>query len=245
MALEGGMACIKYLVLLFNLLFWLSGLGLIIVGAMAQMHIGAFSVVTGNLSGAPYVIIAVGVVIFVVAAFGCCGAHKESYFMVATFSVFLFLIFVAELAAGIGAYIFKDQLRDVVETKAKVVINDYPTKNKDPVDNMQKELQCCGVVHYQDWFNSTNWVTSDPNNPNSVPDSCCLNVTSGCGQDIRFKNATAIIYTKGCVEKLEATMKENIVLVGGVAIGIGFAQLIGIILACCLMRGIKNSYQAV
>uniref|UniRef100_A0A4W3HBH1 Tetraspanin n=1 Tax=Callorhinchus milii TaxID=7868 RepID=A0A4W3HBH1_CALMI len=85
MAVEGGMKCIKYLIFIFNFLFWVSGIALIVVGILVQTQMnGTFLISDSSASGAPIVIIVVGVVINFVAFFGCCGAWKENYCMVTT-----------------------------------------------------------------------------------------------------------------------------------------------------------------
>lgn len=63
----------------------LCGLALIVVGILVQisMH-STFQMQDVPASGVPIVIIAVGVVIFFVAFFGCCGAWKENYCMITT-----------------------------------------------------------------------------------------------------------------------------------------------------------------
>lgn len=70
-------------------LLWVSlqlcGLGLIVVGILVQIGLhSTYQIQDASASGVPIVIIAVGVVIFFVAFFGCCGAWKENYCMITT-----------------------------------------------------------------------------------------------------------------------------------------------------------------
>lgn len=61
----------------------LCGLALIVVGILVQVALHkSFMIKDASASGAPIVLIAVGVVIFFIAFFGCCGAWKENYCMV-------------------------------------------------------------------------------------------------------------------------------------------------------------------
>ena len=46
-------------------------------------------------------------------------------------------------------------------------------------NQLQVVYQCCGVHNYSDWYR----VIS----PNSVPDSCCKQLTVGCGQTFRVQ----------------------------------------------------------
>eukprot|EP00064_Thunnus_orientalis_P015736 superscaffoldBa00002975_g15793 len=63
-----------------------------------------------SASGAPIVLIGIGVVIFFIAFFGCCGAWKENYCMVTTFAILISLIIIVEIAAAIAGYIFRNKV---------------------------------------------------------------------------------------------------------------------------------------
>lgn len=61
----------------------LCGIALIVVGILVQMALHkTFMIKDASASGAPILLIGVGVVIFFIAFFGCCGAWKENYCMV-------------------------------------------------------------------------------------------------------------------------------------------------------------------
>lgn len=74
--------------------FQVSGVGLIIAGAVLLRDVDDFGNFLGNETTAPpIVLIVVGVVVFAIAFFGCCGAIKESYNMLmAVLSMNLFVI---------------------------------------------------------------------------------------------------------------------------------------------------------
>ncbi len=70
--------------------FQLAGLGLIIAGAVVQTKLSEyFDFFGGSVSAAAILLIVVGVIIFVIGFFGCCGAYKENYCMTMTVSGFL------------------------------------------------------------------------------------------------------------------------------------------------------------
>ncbi|GCC20441.1 hypothetical protein chiPu_0019001 [Chiloscyllium punctatum] len=204
MAVEGAMKCVKYLMFIFNFLFWVSGIALIVIGILVQTKLnGTLHITSVTASGAPIVIIIVGVVINFVAFFGCCGAWKENYCMVTTFAVLLILIFIVEIAAAIAGYIFKDQIREVFEKSFNDTMANYnKTGNAVNIDELQKQFRCCGSTSYRDWLTILN---------NTVPDSCCKNETQNCGK----------------------TPTPNKV----------YEELLGIIFACVLMKGIRSGYE--
>lgn len=232
MTLEGGMKCVKYLMFVFNFLFWISGIALIVVGILVQTKVnGTLHITSVAASGAPIVIIIVGVIINFVAFFGCCGAWNENYCMVATFSVLLVLIFLVEIAAAIAGYVFKDEIRDAFEKKFNETMTNYnQTANAVNIDNLQKQFKCCGAAGYKDWFAQM---------PGRVPDSCCKNITLNCGRT----PTAAVINERGCAALIKEWLKNNIVIVAGVALGIAIFQILGIVFACVLMKGIKSGYE--
>merc|ERR1712221_20568 len=110
---EGKMSVIKYLMFFFNVLFWLSGLALIIVGALIKSKYGTYlSFANAQYADAAIFIIVVGVIVFVVAFMGCCGAIKENYCMITTFATFMVIIFILEVAAGAMSLAYKKKVVD-------------------------------------------------------------------------------------------------------------------------------------
>ncbi|KAM7405153.1 hypothetical protein PAMP_012437 [Pampus punctatissimus] len=238
MGVEGGMKCVKYLLFFFNFIFWLCGLALIIVGILVQVSLhNTVLIKDAAASGAPIVIIVVGVVIFFIAFFGCCGACKENYCMVTTFAVLLVFVILVEIAAAIAGYVFRNKLSNVVQDSLTEMIAEYNNSTAEfrkTVDNMQKDLKCCGVN------SSTDWKHFKPDG-NSVPDSCCVNVTTNCG--IGAMTDTAKVHQKGCHTAVEALLKKNILWVIVAALVIAFLQIMGIVFSCMLMRGIRSGYE--
>ncbi|XP_068198734.1 CD63 antigen-like [Antennarius striatus] len=238
MGVEGGMKCVKYLLFFFNLLFWLCGLALVVVGILVQMALhNTFMIKDASASGAPIVLIAVGVVIFFIAFFGCCGAWKENYCMVTMFAVLLSLVIIVEIAAAIAGYIFRNKLSVIVQDSLTEMISNYKNGTdefKNAVDKLQMDLKCCGVNSSADWRNFM------PNG-DSVPDSCCIVETKGCG--IGTMTDAAKVHQEGCHDVVEELLKKNVLWVIVAALVIAFLQIMGIIFACCLMRGIRSGYE--
>ncbi|XP_063808731.1 CD63 antigen [Pseudophryne corroboree] len=237
MAVDGGMKCVKYLVFIFNLLFWICGIALIALGIYVQVTLNSSVIIKNAASAAPaIVLIAVGVVIFFISFFGCCGAAKENYCMVTTFAVLLSLVFLVEIAAAIAGYVFRDKIQGAFQDAITDGMSKYNTNNssREQIDGLQRDFHCCGAA------NATDWSKYDPYKAgNVVPDSCCKNFTLGCGKNTSSTN----IYTSGCATSIETTLKKNVGIVAGVALGIAFFELLGIVFACCLMKGIRSGYE--
>ncbi|NXL54881.1 CD63 protein, partial [Podilymbus podiceps] len=213
------------------------GVALIAVGIYAQVALNkALAVSSASASGTPVAILVLGVIIFFISFFGCCGAWKESYCMVTTFAVLLSIIFLVEVAAAIAGYVFKDKVRSVLEDRLWDAMRQYGEDEAltEAVDELQMDFACCGVNNYTDWATIKRFKVND-----TVPLSCCRVNSTSCN----VHPSPATVYEKGCLQSIEAWMKKNILIVAAVALGIAFFEILGIIFACCLMKGIRSGYE--
>ncbi|XP_008837215.1 CD63 antigen [Nannospalax galili] len=236
MAVEGGMKCVKFLLYVLLLAFCACAVGLIAIGVAVQVVLNqtiTHEATPGSLL--PVVIIAVGAFLFLVAFVGCCGAYKENYCLMTTFAIFLSLIMLVEVAVAIAGYVFRDKVKSEFNKDFRQQMQNYLKDNKTApiLDKLQKKFQCCGATNYTDWENVPG-MTKD-----RVPDSCCVNITEGCGTD--FKKP--MIHTQGCLEKIGIWVRQNILLVAAASLGIAFVEVLGIIFACCLLKSIRSGYE--
>lgn len=223
-----GMSCIKNLLFIFNFFFAISGIIIIVCGGYS-LHLFKKTgpVIGDDYVSAPVILIVVGSIVFLVAFLGCCGAMQESYCMLILFSVFLFLILVAEIAAGSLGFVYKGKVENLAKGKFEQSLRDYDregpgvvTPVKEAWDFIQSQLQCCGVDNYSDWTKAGK----------AVPSSCCKNQGSCSPSDY---------FSVGCYEKVKTDVKTYAVYVGIAGIGIGLIEIIGIIFSCCLANQVK------
>jgi len=222
---------VKYLMLLVNLVFALAGIFLIGVGAYIQIAAKDYlDFLSDNYLNTPIFIIIVGVVIFVVAFFGCCGAWQESSCMIYVYAVLISLLLICEIGAAIAAFMLKGDLKTVMEKKSKDALQNYGKADHDGVthawDSVQHDLKCCGVTGFADWEGSPF---------GKVPQSCCPSVEAG-SDTCKPED----VYSVGCLQLLEDKFIGNIAIVGGVALGVAFLQLVGVIFSCCLAGRIRK-----
>lgn len=238
--MEGAMSCVKYLIFIFNFLFWLSGVAIIVVGSLIYVQLNKYNdLLNDNFTAAVVLLIVVGCIVTVIAFFGCCGACKENHCMVMTFAVLLGIIFVLELAAGITCYVYRSEIDSVANTEFTNAWKAYGTtpERTDAIDVIQHDLHCCGVNGTGDYRNF-DWGKTNP----GVPDSCCIEQIKGCGI---LPISPLTFYTEGCYLKLKNELESDVLIVAGVGVGVAFIQLIGIAFACCLASSIRKNYQVV
>jgi len=242
--LGGGAKCIKYTLFIFNMLFLLAGLALIIVGAVAQVQANK-NLGGGSLSGAGIFIIVIGGIVFVICFFGCAGAINNNYCMVVTYGVLLVLLLVAEVAGVIAGFVLKNQIQSTLNQQLTDSQKQYNFSPNDVTsgswNNTQSTLKCCGTTGYQSWG-----VNQACNSTNTVPDTCCVNYTVNCGvNSLTSPAAPQIFYTQGCTTALTTLLKTYLVAVGAVAAAIAILEVIGIIFAFCLAHSLRKDYRVV
>ncbi|XP_030829577.1 CD63 antigen isoform X1 [Strongylocentrotus purpuratus] len=246
---EGTASCIKYLMFIFNFIFFIFGLGIIVGGSLTLTLYSEYVDFTGNTGTAiPIALICIGVFIFLTGFFGCCGAVKENYCMLGTYAFIMVLLLILELAAGISGYVLRDDIDKLVDDNMTDLQKEYnsSTSTQQLFDNMQKNLECCGRNNYTEWFGFNVNKTSGINN-NMVPMSCCIIQEDGCNMDVSSDPYVAgqNIYVSPCYNALKDLLLRNIGIIAGVAIGIAVIEIFGIAFGCCLMRKIKNEYETV
>ncbi|XP_034626233.1 tetraspanin-4 isoform X2 [Lepidochelys kempii] len=146
--------CIKYLMFVFNLLFWLGGCGILGVGIWLAVTQGNFATLSSSFPSlsAANLLIVTGTFVMIIGFVGCIGAIKEN----------------KGLLLSIDKYAQQD---------LKKGLHLYGTDGNIGLTNawsiIQTDFRCCGVSNYTDWF--------EVYNTTRVPDSCCLEFSENCG----------------------------------------------------------------
>lgn len=185
------------MLIIFNIIFWLSGCALLGVGIWLRIDHGILKVMNLSqinqddkvLDYAAYLIIAIGAFVFLVGFLGCCGAIKENKCCLGLYIFFLLIVMAAELAAGVLVLVYKDTIVKEIEGGLKKEIGEdkYISKDKDDKDKFvyttfgtgmnfaQTSLKCCGVNGPDDYTNSnyTESATQDKSDFVVFPFTCC------------------------------------------------------------------------
>ncbi|CAK8672190.1 tetraspanin-18-like [Clavelina lepadiformis] len=238
-----GQKCLKYLMFIFNFLFFLCGGALLGVGIWVVVDGQSFmQIVASNpvIFSASYILIAVGAALLVISFLGCCGAIKENRCLLGTFFAIVLIIFIVEIVGAILAFVFYPD----VSRLAKNTLNEY---NENIQDNgitqgwntLQSVVGCCGFDSPDNW-GSSNWTKlNSAAEPRPFPASCCVRDTLSLSGTIRnetscFNMESGFYHTLGC----ESKFQQYFWVLGGVGIGILVVELLAMIFTCCLYRAI-------
>lgn len=180
MSLKGCFQCMKYLVIIFNLLLWLAGIGVLAVSIWLYMD--SINYLKGATESymyftAVYILMGAGGIMTIVGFLGCCGALRESQCMLGTYFVFLLVIFAAELTGAVWAFLHKEELKEWISKPVTTMVKDqYSTDAavRKTIDAMQHDLQCCGGEGPSDWAADSELGILKATGTFQVPASCCL-----------------------------------------------------------------------
>uniref|UniRef100_A0A672GSP2 Tetraspanin n=1 Tax=Salarias fasciatus TaxID=181472 RepID=A0A672GSP2_SALFA len=236
--------CLKTLLLLYSFIFWVTGVVLLSVGLWWKFMLGPYTLlISSGPFTAPYVLMGTGAAIMLFGLFGCFATCRGRPWMLKLYAVFLSLVFMIELIAGISGFVFRHEIKGTFLTTYSDAVLKYDGRDDRSlaVDSVQRRLQCCGVHNYTSWFSSAYFSIS------GVPASCCVTFADCSGTDL--KNATLAaqkVYKQGCYELVTSFIESNMGIIAGVTFGIAFSQLVGMSLACCLSRLVNaNQYEMV
>uniref|UniRef100_A0A1A8J9H1 Tetraspanin n=1 Tax=Nothobranchius kuhntae TaxID=321403 RepID=A0A1A8J9H1_NOTKU len=229
--------CLKTFLISYSLIFWFTGVILLAVGVWGKVSLEAyFSLVSGESTNAPYVLIGTGAIIVIFGLFGCFATCRGSPWMLKLYAMFLTLVFLAELVAGVSGFIFRHEIKAKIGTAYRGAVETYnQTDSKsNAVDTLQRTLHCCGIDNY------TDWGKTDYFKENGIPASCCKDKCSP--ESLKdLDKAESEVFTTGCFSLVTNVFEGNLGVIAGVSFGIAFFQVIGIFLACCLSRYITNN----
>lgn len=235
--------CIKYLLFVFNLIFFITGIVICSLGVSIKAYFTQYHfILEDQYFSVPNLLIAVGAIIFFIAFYGCYGAIRESFCSIAFFSILLILIFILEFAAGISGYVLRNQTSEFLLEKLNVTLHNYEpngTNNSNTKfwDEIQQDFKCCGINSFKDWHEVTALK-------GSLPFSCCA-PQIGLIEWSFCNSSTQTLFTNGCVTEFGKYVEDHALSIASGGLALAFVQLLGIIFSCYLAKQIKMSYETV
>ncbi|XP_046889351.1 tetraspanin-9 isoform X1 [Hypomesus transpacificus] len=231
---RGCLCCLKYMMFLFNLIFWLCGCGLLGVGIWLSVSQGSFATFSPSFPSlsAANMVIALGAIVMVTGFLGCLGAIKENKCLLLSFFIVLLIILLAELILLILFFVYSDKVSENAKQDLKDGLALYNTNNNVGLRNawniIQAEWKCCGVIGFTDWHEALKEKV--------VPDRCCQEHYQECG-----RNSTNMFWNRGCYEKVEEWLDDNKHLLGTIGMCILVVQLLGMAFSMTLFHQIHRT----
>lgn len=255
--------CLKYMVMIFNLLYLL--LGGALLGTSLWMYLDGASMapVTTDIEGYNYVLyflMAVGGVMFIMGFLGCCGAFQESQCMLATFFALVLVLFAGQIAAGVWLKTNENRFTSLAEKSlANSIQHDYGFNEMKTTafDVIQNELECCGSEGPTDWAESR-YNGADQKSAMEigiagavgvykVPASCCVvkeETTCEIARQVALAGVIpGAINTEGCAKKMIQLIHTHSYEVLGVVAAIILIEVLAMIFSmvlCCTVRRIDH-----
>lgn len=189
-----GVGCARMMLIIFNVIFWLSGLAVLAVGIWMLVDDTITEMVDfvnvddddNLLEYAAYLLIGIGAFAVCVGFCGCCGALRKSKWLLGLYIFFLFIVMAGELGAGILAIVYKDDIEEDLEEKLTeeftTEIQEGFIKKEDGkwvflgfaqlLSVVQNELDCCGINGNGDYTGSPSVIQDHTSSWKYLP-TCC------------------------------------------------------------------------
>ncbi|XP_045927754.1 tetraspanin-11 isoform X1 [Micropterus dolomieu] len=233
------MVCLKYLLFVFNFLFWVGGAAVLGVGVWTLVEKSDYLslLASSTFAVSAYILILAGSLVVVTGFLGCCAVIREQRSCLSMYFFCLLVIFLIELVAGVLAYVYYQRLSEELKQHLNQTMTDnYAQPGKEAitlaVDRLQQDFKCCGSNTSHDWMVSA-YISSKVAEGRLVPDSCCKTVTLYCGKRDHPSNIYKV--EGGCITKLEQFLADHLLVIGAVGIGVACLQLAGAVLTACFI----------
>ncbi|XP_056132580.1 tetraspanin-11 isoform X3 [Lampris incognitus] len=206
--------CLKYLLFVFNFLFWVGGAAVLGVGVWTLVEKSDYlSLLASNTFAiSAYILILAGGLVVVTGFLGCCAVIREQRSCLSTLS---------------------EELKQHLN---QTMTENYAQPGKEAitlaVDKLQQDFKCCGSNNSQDWLQSV-YISSAQAERRVVPDSCCKTITPQCGRRDHPSNIYKV--EGGCITRLEQFLADHLLVIGAVGIGVACLQLAGAVLTACFI----------
>ncbi|XP_068147112.1 23 kDa integral membrane protein-like [Drosophila tropicalis] len=217
---------VNFILYVVNVVFLVIGILLIVLGSIMLSHINQFTGVANliDTNTIPICITVLGVLIFVISFFGCCGIFKQSTCMTGTYATMIFILFILELVLTCWVFVNRSAFVRDMTALVNTVWDENTAANDYPMGVLELAFNCCGDISYLDYGNQT------------IPGTCCGNTnrTATCSSDV-------YVFKQGCSEKMTEFWEDNTNIIRWSGLGICIFELIVFLLAGALTNCMRQS----
>ncbi|XP_030387516.1 23 kDa integral membrane protein-like [Scaptodrosophila lebanonensis] len=217
---------VNFIMYLLNIVFLVVGILLIVLGSIMLSNISQFDGFSQLMSTntIPIMITILGVLIFVVSFFGCCGAWRQSACLTGTYAIFMLILFILQLTLTIWIFVNRAAFLQDMSKLVNTAWSENTSAQGYPIEAFELAFNCCGNSGYEDYYYGT------------VPGTCC-------GYTDRTKTCPASIYMtrEGCNQNFVNFWESNTDIMRWAGIGICIFELFVFVVASCLTRSMRRS----
>ncbi|TRY58901.1 hypothetical protein DNTS_003110 [Danionella cerebrum] len=242
----GAMPLLRLALMIFSFLFWGAGLTIFTLGVWAQASLSDYMLLSANrYPNAPFILLGTGAAVTTWGFLGCLGVAANLPYLLRAYGFFQLLTLIGGLAAGLSGLFYREDIAEGFRSGLQRAVLDYAEDEgrADALDSLQRVLECCGAEGWRDWLIS-DWAMQDyvflgnESSSVSLPDSCCVK-RKGCRNrpfpaNIDVNIELAGIHSQGCFRKVFSLVNDNVFHIAATVLGLAFAQVGGIALACLL-----------
>lgn len=260
--MQGGcFSFLKFIVFTINFILWLLGLGVLGVSLWllfdSDLYLQTSADQQTDYYLSTYILLGVGALVTIMGFLGCCGAWRQSAWMLGTFFAFLLIIFFVEIGLGIMVYFNGISLDEFVKTSVKQTVehnyNSNNTAAMNTFDLIQEGLACCGTDGPKSWEKSK-LIDYDFSGEElgvstksffKLPRSCCKFPESpDCSANLQMTTAQVInndiMFEAGCVMELTNFLNAHMVYVLAGVASIAVMEILAMLFSLCLCCTVKR-----
>ncbi|XP_055345570.1 CD63 antigen-like [Paramacrobiotus metropolitanus] len=255
----GCFGCLKYILVIFSILYIFIGLGLLAVALWMRFDYlkeeeQSFNPGTDYFDIALYIAMSIGCFLVLLGIMGCVGALRISLCLLGNFAVMIVAAIGGLIAVAVLSYTYQDEVMKITDRMIRDLVMMYGTTRAGgrsvTMDLIQQTMKCCGVNSYMDW-------TQLPAAIKAIPVSCCRDMAI-CNPNFfvptgtNFGGATPNnyvpmenlqilrdqLFSQGCADKIRSGYAEAMKVIVGLSGGIAGFMLLGFIFCvafCCVM----------
>lgn len=213
---------VKCGLLALNSILLLLALVLLSIGCLLQSAFHAYmGLLQGRMTSPAILIICLGLVLLSSSLFGFISTIRENYIMLSAYVCIVVTIIIFELSVGVAVFSMKSSVKTLVIRTMHTAEAHYNSSKATACmwDAVQNYLQCCGMKRFEEW---RHFLGSE-----TVPDSCCIHYSLGCGYHIHKAN----IHKDGCLSAIHGWLFRNQIIIGIMCTVFILIQLLALLLA--------------